>query len=132
MSYDLRCLIYSEGRAEVTRSLLLWYNTTALHCTFCVLLANLYDTNFCVLYIIHCVLPCVYTTELAVVLNRVPSVNLAQNDADRLNDELGLTRYGPSNDLKKIVRLSSTTQPSPTGSSTIESLSSSRPSTLES
>ena len=58
----------------------------------------------------HCVLPCVYTTELAVVLNRVPSVNLAQNDADRLNDELGLTRYGPTNDLKKIVRLALSTK----------------------
>ena len=57
-----------------------------------------------------CVGPCVYTTELAVVLNRVPSVNLAQNDADRLNDELGLTRYGPTSDLKKIVRLALSTK----------------------
>ena len=44
------------------------------------------------------------------MLNRVPSVNLAQNDADRLNDELGLTRYGPTNDLKKMVRLALSTK----------------------
>ena len=124
VSYDLRCLIYSEGRAEVTRSQILWYMQH--YCTACLCVAStqkaaipltthpdLYDTVdqfLCSVYHTKCIGPCVYTTELAVVLNRVPSVNLAQNDADRLNDELGLTRYGPTNDLKKMVRLALSTK----------------------
>ena len=47
-----------------------------------------------------------HVTDLAVVMQRVPNVQIPQNEAERLSETLGLAQYETPTGLKEIVRLS--------------------------
>ena len=49
-------------------------------------------------------------TDLAIVVQRVPSTALPADDAAILTEELGLSSYGPLTDLKKIIQIAFSTR----------------------
>ena len=63
---------------------------------------NLYKNhNNCAFFTTLC-----HATDLAIVMQRVPDVQIPQNEAERLSEKLGLAEYGTRTDLRGIVRLS--------------------------
>ena len=56
-------------------------------------------------FLLHIFTVC-HVTDLAVVMQRVPDVQIPQNEAERLSEKLGLTQYATRTDLRGIVHLS--------------------------